>query len=162
MAGPPPAAPGSTAAIEIAFQGKHNAMFVSVIAGSSNQTGLMQGMKRVAQLRQPTSQTTAGCVTDPHVLDQFRRPDSALMQIDDRFGVALQLHAVETGGFVQQRSHTTPLAQQTQSLREPHLVIEFGEANHIAAAATAVAVEEIFVGIHQETRFVIFMQRAEP
>ena len=41
-------------------------------------------------------------------------------------------------------------------------MIELSEANHVPAAATAVAVEEIFVGIHQETRFVIFMQRTEP
>ena len=38
---------------------------------------LMQGVEWVAQLRQPASQATAGCVTDPHVLDQFRRRDGA-------------------------------------------------------------------------------------
>jgi hypothetical protein len=78
-----------TAAIEIAFQRKHNAMFVSVITGGSDQTGLMQSVERVAQLRQPTSQATAGRVADPHVLDQFRRADSALEQIGNRLGVAV-------------------------------------------------------------------------
>src|ERR1700693_1914984 len=84
------------------------------------------------------------------------------MEIGCRFGVALQLHAVETGGFVQQRSHTTPLAQQAQSFGEPHLVIELGEANHIAAAATAIAVEKILTGVHHETRLVILVKRAKP
>jgi hypothetical protein len=42
----------------------------------------------------------------------------------------------------------------------PHLVIEFREANHVPAAATAVAVEEVFVGIHHEAWLVIPMQRA--
>ena len=41
-------------------------------------------------------------------------------------------------------------------------MIEFREANHVSAAATAVAVEEIFVGVHQEAWFVVSMQRAEP
>ena len=63
---------------------------------------------------------------------------------------------------MQQRLRTAPLTQPCHGLRELHLVIELREANHVPAAATAVAVEEIFVGIHQETRFVIFMQRTEP
>ena len=41
-------------------------------------------------------------------------------------------------------------------------MIEFRKANHVTAAATAVAVEEIFVGIHQEAWFVICVQRAQP
>ena len=40
-------------------------------------------------------------------------------------------------------------------------MIEFGEANHIPAAATAVAVEQVFVGIHQEAWFVIVVQRTQ-
>ncbi len=63
---------------------------------------------------------------------------------------------------MQQRLHTAPLAQQRQGLREPHLVIELGKANHVTAAATAVAIEEAFVVIDQEAWFVISMQRAQP
>jgi hypothetical protein len=47
-------------------------------------------------------------------------------------------------------------------LRELYLVIELGEADHITAAATAVAVEKVFVGIYQEARLVVSMQRAQP
>jgi hypothetical protein len=39
-------------------------------------------------------------------------------------------------------------------------VIEFGEPNHIAAAATAVTVEKILIGVHHETRLVILVKRA--
>jgi hypothetical protein len=51
--------------------------------------------------------------------------------------------------------------QQRQSLRELHLVIEFGKANHVTAATTAVAVEQALAGIHQETWFVIGVQRTQ-
>src|SRR6266566_1580056 len=52
--------------------------------------------------------------------------------------------------------------QQRQSLRELHLVIEFGKTDHIAAASTAVAVEQVLAGIHQEAWLVIVVQRAQP
>jgi hypothetical protein len=41
-------------------------------------------------------------------------------------------------------------------------VIEFSETNDVAAAATAVTVEEVFVGVHQEAWLVISMHRAQP
>src|SRR5689334_8101671 len=47
-------------------------------------------------------------------------------------------------------------------MRKAHLVIEFGKANHIAAAAAAVAVEQAFAGIHHEAWLTIVMQRAQP
>ena len=74
----------------------------------------------------------------------------------------VELSAIETYGFLQHRLHAAPLAQQHHGLRELHLVIEFREANHVTAAATAVAVEEVFVGVHQEAWLVIAMQRAQP
>ena len=55
-------------------------MHVGVVSRGGHQTGLTQSLKRVAQLHQPTSQATARRVADPHVLDQFRRADSALVQ----------------------------------------------------------------------------------
>ena len=62
---------------------------VGVVAGGGDQTGLTQSLERVAQLRQPTSQAAARRVADPHVLDQFRRADSALVQIGNRLAVAV-------------------------------------------------------------------------
>src|SRR6266446_10214123 len=51
--------------------------------------------------------------------------------------------------------------QQRQSLRELHLVIEFGKANHVTAATTAIAIEQALAGIHQEAWFVIGVQRTQ-
>jgi hypothetical protein len=70
--------------------------------------------------------------------------------------------AIEALRFVQHRLHTAPLAQPRHGLRELHLMIELRKANHVPAAATAVAVEKVFVGIHQEAWLVVFMQRAQP
>ena len=64
-------------------------MPVGVVAHGSDQTGLMQSLQRVAQLHQPTPQASAGRVADPHVLDQFRGADTALVQIGDRLAVAV-------------------------------------------------------------------------
>jgi hypothetical protein len=52
------------------------------------------------------------------------------------------------------------LTQQLQGLQELHLVIKLGKANHIAAAATAVAVKQVLAGIHQEAWLMIVMHRA--
>jgi glycine cleavage system regulatory protein len=41
-------------------------------------------------------------------------------------------------------------------------VIELSEADHITTAATAIAVEKVFVRVHQEAGIVVFMQRAQP
>src|SRR5215813_15288641 len=70
--------------------------------------------------------------------------------------------AVETCYFLQQRLGAAPLAQQRQSLREFHLVVEFGEANHISTAAAAIAEEKVFVWVYQEAWFVVLVQRAQP
>src|SRR6266481_4097889 len=78
------------AAIQIAFQRKDNAAPVCVVANGSDQTGMTHRRERVDQMCQPTSQTTAARrVTNSHVLDQFRRADSASIQIDNRLTVTV-------------------------------------------------------------------------
>ena len=64
-------------------------MPICVVAHGSDQAGLTQSLERVAQLHQPTSQSTAGCVADLHVLDQFWRMDAALAEIGNRLAVAV-------------------------------------------------------------------------
>jgi hypothetical protein len=64
-------------------------MQVCVVPRAGHQAGLTQRRQRVAQLRQPTPQATSRRIADPHVLDQFRRADSALQQIGHRLRVAL-------------------------------------------------------------------------
>src|ERR1035437_2065815 len=77
------------AAIEMALQRKDDATHVCVVSHAGHQTGLLQGRQRVAQLRQPTPQATAGRVTDPHVIEQRQGTDSALVQIGNRLAVAV-------------------------------------------------------------------------
>jgi hypothetical protein len=43
-----------------------------------------------------------------------------------------------------------------------YLVVELGEADHIAATTAAVAEEEILVGVHQKAGLVVGVQRAQP
>ena len=52
------------------------------------------------------------------------------------------------------------MLQQRQRLREPGLVIEFGEANHIAAAPATIAIEQALNGVYEEAWLVIGVQRA--
>jgi hypothetical protein len=117
------------------------------VASAIDKTGLLQHRERIAQLREPASQTATGRVTDSHVLDHLGRMDTALLQIDDRLVIALQLNAVKINDRIQQRHQPARLPQQRQGLREVHVVIEFGEANHITAAAAAIAIEQALVGI---------------
>jgi hypothetical protein len=69
--------------------------------------------------------------------------------------MAVQLKAIKLDGGVEQRRYTAPLSQQRQGLRESHLVVQFNEANHVTAAATAIAVEQALVGIDQKAWLVI-------
>ena len=59
-------------AIEVAFERNDHAMHVSVVAIGGNQTGLAERRRGVASLRQPTSQTAAGRIADPHMLNHLR------------------------------------------------------------------------------------------
>jgi integrase len=72
-----------------AIQQKDNTTNVCVVAYTGHKPGLSQSRQSISQLCQPTPQTTAGCVTDPHELDQRPTTDSALVQIGDRFAVAV-------------------------------------------------------------------------
>jgi hypothetical protein len=69
--------------------------------------------------------------------------------------VAVQLHAIEFCDFVQQRRQPAPLVEQCQRLWELHLVIQFGETNHVTAATAAVTVEQAVMRIHQKAWFLI-------
>jgi len=76
--------------------------------------------------------------------------------------MAVQLHLVEPGDVRQQRPESTPTPQQGDGAGESDTVIQLGQANHVAATAAPVAVEQIPNGIYQKTQAVIVMQRAQP
>jgi hypothetical protein len=66
-----------------------------------------------------------------------------------------QLYAVEIDDLVQQGSQPTPLPQQRNGLGKLHLVKQFSEADHVAAATAAVAVEQVFVWVNQKAGFMV-------
>src|SRR5947209_19001750 len=76
--------------------------------------------------------------------------------------MTIELNLVEPDHIGQQRVHARPAAQERDRLTEWHAVIQLGEADHIAATSTAIAVEQVLVRVEKETRFAISMQRAQP
>ena len=132
-----------------------------VMSGSIDQAGVPCGRNRISLFRQRGSQTAAGRITDPHVLDHFRRMNATLFEIADRFLVTMQLDTIELSGGEHCRSHAIAAVQQSQSLRECRLMIQFGEANDITTAAASVTVEQALVVVQQKARFVIWMQRTQ-
>jgi len=67
------------------------------------------------------------------MLDDIRAVKPAIVKIRNRLGMTEQLDAVEIGDLVQQGSQPTPLPQQGNGFGELHLVIQFSEADHVAA-----------------------------
>src|ERR1035438_8514773 len=62
---------------------------------------------------------------------------------------------------MQQRRRAAPFPQERYGLGKLHLMIEFGEADDVAAATAAVAVEEILLRVHQQAGFVVRVQRTQ-
>jgi len=77
------------AAIKVAIEWEHDTMRIGVVSGGGHQTGLTQRLERVAQLHQPSSQAATRRVANLHVLDQFRRADTTLVQVSNRLGMAV-------------------------------------------------------------------------
>src|SRR5829696_1985327 len=73
----------------------------------------------------------------------------------------MQLDAIELSRREHCRSHAIAAVQQSQSLWECRLMIQFGEANNIATATASVTVEQALVVIQQKAWFVIWMKRTQ-
>ena len=71
------------------MQRKDDAMDIGIVAGGGDQAGLTLALEQIAQLRQPTAQAVTWRVTNPHFLDQFRRVESALIEVGDCLAVAV-------------------------------------------------------------------------
>lgn len=101
--------------------------------------------------------------------DQYNVPTNALVTLitNSTICYSAQRFEVECRGGGRPLGTPTRASSQlrvdtARGLWKLHLMIELRKANHIPAAATAVAIEECFVGIDQEAWLVIFMQRAKP
>src|SRR5262249_60854021 len=62
-----------------------------------------QEMERMALSREMTAQARAGGVTDPQFFDRGGVMESAVLQIVQRLGVAIEVLLIESGGLVQHR-----------------------------------------------------------
>src|SRR5262249_21440038 len=60
-----------------------------------------QEMERMALRREMTAQARAGGVADPQFFDRGGIVQSALLQIVQRLGVAIELLLIESGGFLE-------------------------------------------------------------
>src|SRR5271165_3067692 len=76
--------------------------------------------------------------------------------------MAMELNLVELDDVAQQRVCAPPAAEERDRVTERHAMVQLGEADHIAATAAAIAVEQVFVRVEKEARFAISMQRAQP
>src|SRR6516162_884637 len=109
-------------------------------------------------------QVSAGSITDAHLLDQGGIVQTALLQIADRFRMAVELELIEGGRLLQQPGNGSGRQfpfEKRHRMAERQIEEELDEADQVAAAATAVAVEQIFAGIPVKRRAGLLMQRAQ-
>ena len=93
-----------------------------------------------------TPQVSAGSITDAEFLDQGGIVQSALLQIARRFRMAVELELIKGGRLLQQLGNGSGrqfLFEKRHRLAERQIEEELDEADQVAAAAAAVAVEQI-------------------
>src|SRR3974390_210092 len=74
--------------------------------------------------------------------------------------MTMELNLIELDHVAQQRVFAQPAAQERNGFTERHAVIQLGEADHIAAAPAAIAIEQTLARVHQETGFAVGVERA--
>ena len=105
-------------------------------------------------------QVSAGSITDAHLLDQGGIVQTALPQIADRFRMAVELELIEGGRLLQQPGNGSgcrvPVGE-APPFGERQIEEELDKADQVAAAAAAVAVEQILSGVDVEGRTSLWM-----
>src|SRR5215472_10350084 len=111
-----------------------------------------------------TAEIAARSVAHAQFLDQDGISEASLLQIRSGFWIAVELELVEGGGLVQQfglRRSSHVLLQIGEALAEGQMLRKFDEADQVAAALTAVAVEQVLTGIDVKRGPLLCVQRAE-
>src|SRR5438045_8424672 len=102
------------------------------------------------------AQASTGGIADAQFLDRGGIVQSALFQILQRLGVAIELLLIKSGGSLKHGGRigwrSTVLLEVTEALAEGQLAGQLDKAQEIAALAATVAVEEIFAGVDIERR----------
>jgi hypothetical protein len=129
-----------------------------------DQPRLPQQIERIAQASQMSPQIAARSIAEAQFLYQVRILQTSILQILDRFGMAVELHLVKGGGSREQlglRSQSDFLFQTDEALAEGEVLGKLHKADQVTATLTSVAIEQILADIDIERRSRIRVQRAE-
>src|SRR5215469_2854311 len=98
-----------------------------------------------------SAQAPAGSITNPQFLDRGGIVQSALVQIVECLGMAIELVLIESGGLLQNGGRvggrSTLLLEVSEALAKGKMAGQLNKAQKIAALTATVTVEEIFAGI---------------
>ena len=149
-------------------------MAEGIAALAADQAAVEQQIERIAQGGEMPPQVSAGSITDAHLLDQGGIMQTALLQIADRFRMAVELELIEGGRFLQQPGDGSGrefLLEKRDRLAERQIEEELDKADQVAAAAAAVAVEQILAALTMtcstspaggETRYALYPRSVSP
>src|SRR6516165_962092 len=102
------------------------------------------------------AQAPARGVADVQFLDRAGIMQSALLQIAQRLGVAIELLLIESGGLLKHSSRigwrSPVLLEVSEALAKRQMAGQLDKAQEIAPLATTVTVEEIFASVDIERR----------
>src|SRR5712692_3793683 len=111
-----------------------------------------------------TPQIAAGSIAEAQFLNQVRILQASILQILDRFGIAVELHLEKGSGCGEQlglSGLSEVLFQTGEAFAKGEALGKLHEADQVAATLTAVTVEQILAGIDIKRRPGIRVQRAE-
>ena len=112
-----------------------------------------------------SAQATAGGVANPQFLDRGGIVQSALLEIAQGLGVAIELLLIERGGLLQHGGRvggrSTGLLKVGEALAKRQVAGQLDKTQQIAALAATVTVEEIFAGVDIERGPGFLVQRTE-
>src|SRR2546425_12318108 len=112
-----------------------------------------------------SAQAPAGGVTNPQFLDRSGIVQSALFQIVQSLGVAVELQLIESGGLLQNGGRvggrSTLLLEVSEALAKGQMARQLDKAQKIAALTAAVTVEEMFARVDIERGPGFRVQRTE-
>jgi len=159
-----------TAAVEIddvsvSAAGEDDASVEGIAALCIEQAETLQKIARIALSGEMPAQAPARGVADVQFLDRGGIVQPALLQIEPRLGVAIELLLIKSGGLLKHGGRigwrSTVLLEVSEALAEGQLAGQLDKAQEITALAATMAVEEIFAGVDIERRPGFRVQRTE-
>ena len=150
-----------TAAVEIddasaQTAGEDDAHVEGIVALRIEQAETLQEIERKSLSGEMPTQVPAGGVADAQFSDHGGIVQSALLQIVQRLGVAIELLLIKSGRLFEHSSRvgwkSTLLHEVSEALAERQMTRQLDKAKEIAALAATMTVKEIFAGVDIEGR----------